>query len=65
MTEEHDHDRDDEPGGDPVCWLHELCPACGAMPTDDPSAPPDRCWRCGEPYPENDRARVLVGPTHK
>ncbi len=34
----------DEPGGDAVCWLHELCPECGAMPTAEQ---PDRCWRCG------------------
>jgi ribosomal protein S27AE len=38
---------DDEPG-DAVCWLHELCPVCGAMPTAEQ---PDRCWRCGYPYP--------------
>lgn len=38
--------------GDPVCWLHHLCPVCGAMPTEDPTAPPDRCWRCGEPLAE-------------
>jgi len=38
---------DDEPG-DPVCWLHELCPVCGAMPTPEQ---PDRCWRCGHPLP--------------
>jgi ribosomal protein S27AE len=36
----------DEPGGDAVCWLHELCPECGAMPTAEQ---PDRCWRCGHP----------------
>jgi len=36
----------DEPGGDAVCWLHELCPECGAMPTAEQ---PDRCWRCGYP----------------
>lgn len=36
----------DEPG-DPVCWLHRLCPECGAMPSeDDPDGP---CWRCGTP----------------
>ena len=27
--------------GDPVCWLHELCPDCGAVPTGP------ACWRCG------------------
>ncbi len=36
-------DADDEPG-DAVCWLHELCPECGAMPTGER---PERCWRCG------------------
>ena len=30
-------------GGDAACWLHELCPECGAVP-DEPST---RCWRCG------------------
>jgi hypothetical protein len=35
---------DSEPVGDPVCWLHELCPACGAAPSVED---PDRCWRCG------------------
>ena len=40
----------DEPG-DAVCWLHELCPECGAMPTPEH---PDRCWRCGHARePEN------------
>jgi hypothetical protein len=29
--------------GDPACWLHELCPDCGAVP----DAPTRRCWRCG------------------
>jgi ribosomal protein S27AE len=34
----------DEEGGDAVCWLGQLCPECGAMPSADS---PDRCWRCG------------------
>jgi len=38
--------------GDDACWLGKLCPECGAMPTEDPEAAADRCWRCGEPYPE-------------
>jgi uncharacterized protein YqeY len=33
----------EDAGGDPACWLHELCPECGAVP--DAAAP--RCWRCG------------------
>jgi hypothetical protein len=33
----------DEEGGDAVCWLGQLCPECGAMPSADS---PDRCWRC-------------------
>ncbi len=42
----------DEPeGGDPVCWLHLLCPACGAMP-DPEEAASSTCPRCGE---ERDR----------
>ncbi|MHA6783740.1 hypothetical protein ACVGOW_22545 [Pseudonocardia saturnea] len=40
----------DEPG-DPVCWLHRLCPECGAMPSDDDASA--ACWRCGaEPEPD-------------
>ena len=39
--------RDEAEGGDQVCWLAELCPECGAMPTDDPAVEPGRCWRCG------------------
>jgi uncharacterized protein YqeY len=33
----------DDDGGDAACWLHELCPECGAVP----DAPTTRCWRCG------------------
>ena len=43
-----EQDGADEPVGDAVCWLHELCPACGAMPSP---GQPDRCWRCGGPVP--------------
>jgi hypothetical protein len=43
-----EQDTGDEPG-DTVCWLHELCPVCGAMPTAEQ---PDRCWRCGRPVEE-------------
>jgi ribosomal protein S27AE len=35
-------------GGDAVCWLHRLCPECGAMPTEEARG---RCWRCGAPLP--------------
>ena len=42
----------DEPeGGDTVCWMHLLCPACGAMP-DPEDAASATCPRCGE---ERDR----------
>lgn len=34
--------------GDPVCWVDQLCPECGAMPTADEQG---RCWRCGTPAP--------------
>jgi predicted amidophosphoribosyltransferase len=40
---------DDEPG-DAVCWLPQLCPECGAMPTGEQ---PERCWRCGAELPDN------------
>jgi rubrerythrin len=31
--------------GDPVCWLHRVCPACGRLADEDP---PTRCPSCGE-----------------
>lgn len=31
-------------GGDPVCWLHRVCPECGAFAD---TAPPTVCHRCG------------------
>ena len=34
--------------GDPVCWLHEVCPSCGLFIGDDP---PPTCPRCGETLP--------------
>jgi hypothetical protein len=50
----------DDAGGDPVCWLHELCPVCGALPSPET---PDRCWRCGAPpaADEDDPARPSPG----
>jgi hypothetical protein len=39
-------DDDPEQPDDTACWLHLLCPECGAMPTPEV---PDRCWRCGTP----------------
>ncbi|MEX5721284.1 MarR family transcriptional regulator [Geodermatophilus maliterrae] len=32
-------------GGDPACWLHRVCPACGRLADEDP---PTRCPACGE-----------------
>ncbi|WP_433798473.1 hypothetical protein [Actinomycetospora sp. CA-084318] len=37
----------DDSGGDPVCWAHLLCPACGAMP-DPEDRSSGTCPRCGE-----------------
>ena len=34
--------------GDPVCWLHEVCPGCGLFIGD---SPPPACPRCGEALP--------------
>ena len=39
---------DEEPAGDPVCWLERVCDACGAL-EDGPPAPV--CARCGAPRP--------------
>lgn len=40
-------------GGDPVCWMHLLCPSCGAMPDpDDGGSAPRTCPRCGEELEE-------------
>jgi hypothetical protein len=33
----------DDEGGDSVCWLHLLCPQCGALVDEDP---PTACARC-------------------
>jgi hypothetical protein len=32
-------------GGDPACWLHRVCPACGRLADEEP---PTRCAACGE-----------------
>ena len=32
-------------GGDPACWLHRVCPACGRLADEDP---PTRCPSCGQ-----------------
>ena len=31
-------------GGDPACWLHRVCAACGRMAEEDP---PTTCPDCG------------------
>ena len=31
-------------GGDPVCWIHRICPACGRLADEDP---PTSCQGCG------------------
>jgi len=41
-------------GGDPVCWLSQVCDDCGAI--NEPDA--DNCWRCGAARGEaNDAAK--------
>jgi rubrerythrin len=30
-------------GGEPVCLMHRMCPACGGLADEDP---PTRCPRC-------------------
>ncbi len=38
----------DDGGGDPACWLHRVCPACGRVADVDP---PTVCAACGEALP--------------
>ena len=40
----------DGAGGEPVCWLHLLCPGCGRI-GDDPGVA--RCPGCGTPLPQD------------
>ncbi|MGY1609781.1 MarR family winged helix-turn-helix transcriptional regulator [Geodermatophilus sp. SYSU D00700] len=41
-------DRGADEGGDPACWLHRVCPACGRVADEDP---PTVCAACGEELP--------------
>jgi uncharacterized protein YeaO (DUF488 family) len=34
--------------GDPACWLHRVCPACGNLA---PAEPPTACPQCGAAIP--------------
>ncbi|MEA5119615.1 MAG: hypothetical protein VB036_18625 [Propionicimonas sp.] len=36
-------------GGDPACWLAQVCPQCNAL-VEGPVGTP--CWHCGMPLPE-------------
>jgi rubrerythrin len=36
----------EDEGGDPVCWVHLLCPECGTMPEERDA---EACPRCGTP----------------
>ena len=40
-------------GGDPVCWLSQVCPECGLFVE---SAPPAVCGRCGASIPAHEDA---------
>jgi rubrerythrin len=42
--------RVEEPvGGEPVCLMHRLCPACGGLANEDP---PTTCPHCGSEIEE-------------
>ncbi|HEX5405168.1 MAG TPA: hypothetical protein VFX16_23045 [Pseudonocardiaceae bacterium] len=47
MKDGEQHRTSDE-GGDPACWLGQVCPECGAF-TDQ--AAPATCPRCGAALP--------------
>ena len=38
-------------GGDPACWAHRVCQACGRL---NEAERPVVCEACGEPFPEAD-----------
>ncbi|TDQ66009.1 hypothetical protein EV188_1011261 [Actinomycetospora succinea] len=35
----------DDAGGDPACWMHRVCDACGRLADEDP---PTHCPSCGK-----------------
>ena len=37
-------DLPDDAGGDPACWMHRVCDACGRLADEDP---PTTCPGCG------------------
>jgi len=41
-------DEDDDVPGDPACWLHRVCPACGSIADADP---PTTCPQCHAEIP--------------
>ena len=41
-------DEDDDVPGDPACWLHRVCPACGSIADADP---PTTCPQCHTEIP--------------
>lgn len=38
-------------GGDPACWLEQVCPECGAFVS---GTLPARCWRCDSLVPRSE-----------
>jgi len=40
--------QDEDAPGDPACWLHRVCPACGTIAETDP---PATCAQCGAGIP--------------
>ena len=39
---------EEDAGGDPVCWLSQVCPDCGLLVE---APPPAVCERCGATVP--------------
>ncbi|WP_222195195.1 hypothetical protein [Modestobacter italicus] len=47
MTHDPDRPPPEPVGGDPACWLDQVCPACGRLTERTAEG---RCAACGEPW---------------
>jgi uncharacterized protein len=50
MTDEHVDEQRPTEGGDPACWIGQVCPECGRF---SEQANPVTCPNCGAAFPED------------